>query len=130
MVPTAPGILLVDDDYGVRTFMRTVLEGDGYRVWDAEDGERALALFEEHAAGVDLLVTDVVMPDMSGPELARVLASRRPELPVLYVSGYCDDFAKGMGGASCIPKPFRASELLAHVAALAPISGERTLSLS
>jgi len=84
-------VLLVEDDPQVRTLMRTILQQSGYRVEDVGDPLEALALVESRAAEIDLLVTDVVMPRMSGRELASRLSDRVRRNKVLYVSGYAED---------------------------------------
>jgi len=84
-------VLVVDDEMPVRSLVRDILVGLGHRVLDAEDGQAALRLFEQHGADVALLVTDIVMPRMSGRALAERLLERRPKLKVLYMSGYAGD---------------------------------------
>jgi signal transduction histidine kinase len=84
-------VLLVEDDPQVRTLMRTILQQSGYRVEDVGDPLEALALVESRAPRIDLLVTDVVMPRMSGRELASRLSDRVRQSKVLYVSGYAED---------------------------------------
>ena len=86
----AETVLLAEDDEAVRDITRHVLESNGYRVLEASRGAEAIRLFEEHRGPIHLLLTDVVMPDMNGCELARFLLGRRPELKVLFVSGYTD----------------------------------------
>ena len=86
-------ILLVEDEEQVRDVARGILERSGYRVIEACDGAAALSISARHAGHIDLLLTDVVMPKMSGPELARRLASSRPGTKVLCMSGYTDDAA-------------------------------------
>ncbi|MEO8523167.1 MAG: PAS domain S-box protein [Caldimonas sp.] len=86
-------ILLVEDEDPVRDVARGILERSGYRVIEARDGAEALLISERHPGTIDLLLTDVVMPKMSGPELARRLASSRPGTKVLCMSGYTDDAA-------------------------------------
>jgi CheY-like chemotaxis protein len=103
-------VLLVEDAAPVRTLARRSLEARGYRVLDAADGPSALALSARHAGGIDILVTDVVMPGMSGRELAERLAPERPSMKVLYTSGYTDDAMVRQGvlnaGVAFLQKPF------------------------
>jgi two-component system, cell cycle sensor histidine kinase and response regulator CckA len=84
-------VLLVEDAAPVRAVARQVLERQGYTVLEAPNGEAALRIAEEHPGPVQLLVTDVVMPGLSGRQLADRLARLRPELKVLFTSGYTDD---------------------------------------
>ena len=108
-------VLVVEDEKSVRGVVRQTLENHGYRVIDAECAETAQLLFTEHA--VDLLLTDVVMPGQSGPELFRALARERPDLKVLLMSGYspADLFDDGGEELPLIPKPFTGRELCARV---------------
>ncbi|MGA8182825.1 MAG: response regulator, partial [Terriglobia bacterium] len=84
-------ILLVEDNESVRTFVRSVLEPKGYKLLVAGGSEDALKVAENHDGPIHLLLTDVVMPRMGGPELAARLAPLCPEVKVLYMSGYTDD---------------------------------------
>jgi PAS domain S-box-containing protein len=84
-------ILLVEDDDPVRAVAMGILRRHGYQVLAARHAGEALLLCERHSGAIQLLVTDVVMPQMSGPELARRLERERPEMKVLYMSGYTDD---------------------------------------
>ena len=81
-------VLVVEDEEEVRALARDVLEMNGYTVLEALDAEDAVRLGESHPGTIELLITDVVMPRMSGPELARRLRARRPDLKVLCMSGY------------------------------------------
>ena len=83
-------ILLVEDDEAIRRLTRDFLEKEGYKVIEARNGQEALWEIVRHAGVIHLMMTDVVMPGMSGKELAEKLAANRPELKVLYMSGYAD----------------------------------------
>jgi len=85
-------ILLVEDEKSVRDLARTLLQRHGYHVLEAESGVQALAVWEKHAAEIDLLLTDIVMPEgVSGRDLAQKLRSSRPDLKVIFTSGYSPD---------------------------------------
>jgi len=84
-------ILVVEDDGAVRRALRRILKSAGYRVETASNGEEALSLFETPDYAVDLVLTDVIMPGMGGPELARRLAERAPDVKILFMSGYMVD---------------------------------------
>jgi PAS domain S-box-containing protein len=84
-------ILVVEDEDGVRSLIRLELASFGYNVLDTDDGAKALAICENHDGPIHLLVTDVVMPQMSGPVVADKVAMIRPDIKILYMSGYTDD---------------------------------------
>jgi CheY-like chemotaxis protein len=84
-------VLLVEDEEAVRHLARLVLEKMGYAVLEAGSAEDAQSIAASHAGAIDLLLTDSVMPGMSGPDLARQMRSQRPGLKVLFTSGYTDD---------------------------------------
>jgi PAS domain S-box-containing protein len=112
-------VLLVEDEPAVRSVVAEMLEGSGYTVLAAGDGSEALALSAAHEGDIDLLVTDVVMPGMSGQEVARRIAAERPSTRTLFVSGYNVDAIQQQGvlapGAGFLEKPFTAADL-AHKA--------------
>jgi CheY-like chemotaxis protein len=84
-------ILLVEDDEQVRAVARAILRHNGYEVVESRSPGEALLLSERHRGKIHLLLTDVVMPQMGGPELAKRLAAQRPDIKVLCMSGYTDD---------------------------------------
>jgi CheY-like chemotaxis protein len=108
-------VLVVEDEEGVRELVRRVLVRHGYQVLEARHGRDALREAERHPERIDLLLTDVVMPEMSGVALASELRERRPELRVLYMSGYTEEeiVRRGDGGPglALLPKPFAGEEL-------------------
>ena len=112
-------ILLVEDEDAVRELGREVLEMRGYTVLEAPHGAQALLVAERHAGPIHLMVTDVVMPHMSGRELVERLAPRRPDMRILYVSGYTDDAIVREGmlqpGTSFLQKPFTPDTLARRV---------------
>ena len=83
-----PLVLVVDDEEMIRSLVRSVLESNGYRVDEADCAREAIERVEVGLDAVDLLITDVRMPGQSGPELAKVLRARWPEIPIVFISGY------------------------------------------
>jgi CheY-like chemotaxis protein len=111
-------VLVVEDEPSVRRLAEQVLAGHGYRVASAPSGEDALALVTGDGADVDVLVTDIVMPGISGLELAEQLVQLRPGLRVIYVSGYVDESALRLTAvepSGFLAKPFTPGALLARV---------------
>ena len=115
-------ILLVDDDAGVRDVVAFTLRRDGYEVDEERDGPSALELLRRHNEPIDLLLTDVVMPGMSGPDVAAAVSSLRPGTHVLYMSGYTDSAIVHHGvlepGIAFLQKPFSADDLTRKVRSL------------
>jgi len=115
----AETVLVAEDEDGVRELLRKTLTEYGYTVLTARHGRDALMLAGERAGDIDLLLTDVVMPEMSGRELAETLVDRRPDLKVLYISGYTDDevLQRGVRGrdVGLLRKPFATEELARRV---------------
>jgi CheY-like chemotaxis protein len=119
-VPRRTGnILLVEDEAVNRMLAEDVLSEAGHQVISAGNGRAALRLLEQHPDRIDLLITDVVMPEMGGPELAAHLASSRPGLAILYMSGYTDHALLHRGvieqGTAFLQKPFLPEALLKKV---------------
>ena len=98
---------------------RDILEIHGYTVIEAADGRSAIDLYHDHAGDIELLLTDVVMPHLGGLELAQELRRRRPELPVIYMSGYSDEASFRDGalgeGEAFLAKPFTPDALIAKI---------------
>ena len=112
-------ILLVEDERGVRLLARRVLEGNGYAVLEAAEGLTAIELVRHHEGPIHLLVTDVVMPHMSGRAVADAVTSLRPTVKVLYLSGYTANAIVHRGvldpGTPFLEKPFTPGTLVAKV---------------
>lgn len=103
-------LLIVENEPAIRNLLQMALRKNGYTVLAAESAREALEIVRGHTGAIDLLITDVVMPDMNGLELVRALATIRPETRTLFMSGYMDD-ALGDHGvlpsqANFIQKPF------------------------
>ena len=118
----APTVLLVEDDDSVRRMMHSFLEREGYQLLEAENAEEAEDLAELYEGSIHVLVSDVLMPGMTGPELAAKLMPLRPEMKTLFVSGYPHDTLERLGlskgDLNLLPKPFPAAELLQRIQTL------------
>ena len=112
-------ILIVEDEEEVRLFAREVLERAGYMVLEATDGGDAIRISGRHIGAIDMLLTDVVMPQMSGRDLAAAIGIARPETKILFMSGYTDDAIVRHGvleaGSQFIEKPFSPQALTVKV---------------
>ena len=115
----AATILLVEDEVAMRMVIDESLRADGYQVLAAGNGLDALRIAEQHAGPIDLLITDVIMPAMSGPEVAHALATSRPSTPVLYISGYTADklsyYPELEPDVALLQKPFKLNVLTQKV---------------
>jgi two-component system, cell cycle sensor histidine kinase and response regulator CckA len=127
--PTAPvqsvagseTVLVAEDEEAVRRLIRSALERHGYQVLDAADGVEGLALLDARPDAVDLLLTDVVMPRLDGPALVAEALARRPDLRVIYLSGYSEEMAlrdQPRGTGAFLRKPFTATQLVRLVRAV------------
>ncbi len=118
-------ILLVEDQEAVRRFTKDILARHGYRVIEARNADDAVRLLANELKPVDLLLTDVIMPGASGPELSDRLLATQPNLPVIFMSGYAGDAIVRHGirplGLNFLEKPFSAARLLQIVASLLPM---------
>jgi CheY-like chemotaxis protein len=115
----AETVLLVEDEASLRELLREALEANGYSVLVARDGAEALQIAEAHAGPIQIMVTDVIMPGMTGPKIADLVAQTRPEMKVLYISGYSDESVVRHGligpGRAFLSKPFGPEVLLRRV---------------
>jgi two-component system cell cycle sensor histidine kinase/response regulator CckA len=112
-------ILLVEDEDGLRSLNARGLRSRGYSVIEAANGVEAMEALEQKNGAVDLVVSDVVMPEMDGPTLLKEMRSRNPDLKIIFVSGYAEDaFEKSLPENqqfAFLPKPFTLSQLVAAV---------------
>ncbi len=107
-------ILLVEDEEGVRRVVETMLKRRGYNVLSSNSSTDAITLADGHPGAIDLLITDMVMPGMSGRKMAECLTERRPAMKVLYVSGYGDSVGSPVG-TPFLQKPFSTEELAVKI---------------
>jgi CheY-like chemotaxis protein len=119
--PSRGTVLVVDDEPILRDLAVKILARAGYRTLGADDAVEAIAQFEQAGGEIDLMLTDVVMPGMGGPQLAAELTQRRPTLKVIFTSGYTDDMVVryGIDGMTMdfLGKPYSMRDLLARVEA-------------
>jgi two-component system, cell cycle sensor histidine kinase and response regulator CckA len=115
-------VLVVEDEDLVLDVASRILTQQGYHVLAARSGAEAMALLDGHAGTIHLLLTDVVMPGATGKEVATMVTELRPEIRVLYMSGYSESVIASQGvidqGITLLSKPFRAPDLLEHVRAV------------
>jgi len=112
-------ILFVEDEDSLRNVISDFLTGFGYHMLTATNGRDALAIATAHDGPIDLLLTDVTMPQMSGPELARKIRATRPEMKVMFISGYSqtilESFDVNDSGTALVQKPFTIRVLAARL---------------
>ncbi len=112
-------ILLVEDEVPVRMFGSRALKNKGYNVLEAEHGEEALSIIDQKGEDIDLIVTDVMMPGVTGPEMVEEVLKKYPDIKVIFISGYGEDaFIKSYGSEReffFLPKPFTLNQLAAKV---------------
>jgi two-component system cell cycle sensor histidine kinase/response regulator CckA len=115
---SAPTVLVVEDDQQVRVFLRELLSNEGYRIVEASTGAEGLKVAEE-TGQIDLLLADMLLPELSGFDLAEQLLERRPGMKILFVTGYVegDIVQRSLNelGASFLDKPFHPNVLLQRV---------------
>jgi CheY-like chemotaxis protein len=110
-------ILLVEDDAGVRAVTAAMLKELQFTVIEADNGSHALDIVDRQP-DIDLLFTDIVMPGMNGFELGRLAREKRPQLPVLYATGYSASYTAPEKGADVLAKPYREADLLTKLRVL------------
>jgi signal transduction histidine kinase len=112
-------ILLVEDEAPVRSFASRALRNKGYTVYEADCGDAALEVIAEHGAEINIVVSDVIMPGMNGPEMIKRILPEYPQLKVIFISGYAEDaFADSFGEdyeINFLPKPFTLKQLASKV---------------
>jgi CheY-like chemotaxis protein len=116
--PDSPCALVVDDETAVRRFAVRVLQRDGFRVLEANDGAEALDVLQGRPEELDIVVSDIVMPRMNGVELMKALSVSHPYVPIVLMSGYASNELSELGIAapcSILAKPFSQERLLAEV---------------
>jgi CheY-like chemotaxis protein len=122
-------ILLAEDSDPLRKLAKSLLEGHGFEVLAAQNGEEALGLAKQHPGRIHLLLTDVVMPGINGRVLAERLLVTRPDTKILYMSGYTDSFIAGHGvldqSTNLLYKPFSEEKLIERVRSVLDVGVER-----
>ena len=133
-IPSASGnetILLVDDNEPVRASTGGILKLRGYRVLQAASGMEALKIADEYSGPIQILIADVMMPEMTGMELARRLKSKRPQVKVLYMSGFSEETVRREStfdpATSFIQKPASASILIQKIRDLLDLEDSKTM---
>jgi DNA-binding NtrC family response regulator len=111
----APGILVVDDDQMLLSLLKTVFQRQGFHVWTATGGQAALDLYERHGERIAVVLLDVLMPGMDGPQTLAELRRLDPLVACCFMSGFTGGYSGGdledLGALCCFEKPFRAQEL-------------------
>ncbi|MBG0567259.1 ATP-binding protein [Actinoplanes aureus] len=132
--PPHETILMVEDERALRVITDRVLSRAGYHVLTASGGEQAIHLAQTHPGPIDLLLTDVIMPKMTGNQVAARVEALRPGIPVLYMSGYAEPVLAENGtlpeGVTIVEKPFTSKELLDHIRTRLHQAGSRGLQMA
>jgi CheY-like chemotaxis protein len=122
--PRACGILVVDDDEGVRGVLKVGMRLHGFVVWLAADGQEALDLYRRHRAAIDVVLLDVRMPGPDGPQTLAALQQLNPHIRCCFMSGdlgsYTEERLRKLGAAAVLPKPFHLDEVARVLRELAP----------
>ncbi len=117
-----PGVLVVDDESPVLSFLDVALRKHGFAVWSAADGDQALALYDSHRSGIDVVLLDIRMPGRDGPQTLAALQRLNPDILCCFMSGDCGTYSLeallALGAARVFKKPFSLSEVIAVVSQL------------
>ena len=108
-------ILIVDDESAIRQLVRSILQSAGYRVREASGSAEALRILEDESSPPQVLLTDIVMPGMNGLALAATVHRMLPEVPVIFMTGFADEYEGELSGSVCLRKPFTIGQLLSAV---------------
>src|SRR5262245_33852684 len=114
--PRSPGVLVVEDNDGIRDWLMLALPGHGFVVFAAADGHEALRLHRQHRAEIDVALLDVQLPGIDGPAVLAALRQGRPDLPCCFMTGHAGKHAEEellRAGTEVLAKPFRAEEATA-----------------
>jgi CheY-like chemotaxis protein len=110
-----PGVLVVDDEHMVRIMLQLGLERSGFGVWLASNGQEAIQLYREHRESIDVVLLDIRMPGLDGPQTLEALREMNPDIRACFMSGYLGDYApeelRQHGAACVLPKPFLLADL-------------------
>ncbi|MCC7498951.1 MAG: response regulator [Bryobacterales bacterium] len=121
-------VLVVDDDHQLLDLARAILQDAGFRVITAEDGAQALKIAVEYQDPIRLLLTDIVLPEMSGRKLAQCIGPLHPEMKILFMSGYGDNIVhREEYGDSLLSKPFDQAQLLEKIRSVVPASSHSVM---
>jgi len=104
-------LLIVDDEVAITDAAYQILRDFGYKVFTASNPSAALKIVEEHGDSIDLLITDIIMPEMNGDELSKKISLVYPDMKTLFISGYYSDILSGQAEEYFLKKPFRMSQL-------------------
>ena len=112
--PRAPGVLIVDDEAGIRGVLNAWMRQQGFAVWLAADGRQAIELYRHHHESIDVVLLDVRMPGLDGPQTLAALQALRPEVRCCFMSGdlgtYTAEALENLGGGAVLRKPFHLAE--------------------
>lgn len=129
----SPGILVVDDEEPIRRLLQLVLQRQGFEVWLAADGSQALKLYDRFRTQIDLVLLDVRMPGLNGPQTLAALRQLNPEVPCCFLTGqaweYSERQLRGQGAVQVFAKPFALEELATSLWLLATQTGNQEAEL-